>query len=926
MSQRGGTRRSLLVTAMVSAAARLNAQNPAREAFDRAEQLRRKATPEARRQAIAEYENALTLSRQSGGGDVERRSLSYLGQLHDLLGERPRALERFREALPLHRAAGDRRFEALTLYGLGQVHWSMGEAAEALANYEAALPLRTALGDRFEVGLILNNIGGMHWSLGDPPRALESYEGALAVRREMKDSLGEAYTLYGMGAAHWSMGEIQKAVDRYHETLPLFRAAKNRAGEGNILNSLGLALAALGERERALDLYAQALAIWRETRNPVLEGYTLGNIGMAWADAGDLTRALDHYRRARGLLEPSGDRRGLAYTLHNQGVAHLEKREASEALDCFRRALELKRAIGDRWGEAHTMHSLGESLHRSGDLPAAAQHYREALALRRACGDREGEALTLASLARAQRDSGDAASARAAIETALRLVESARVEVAGQDLRSSYFAGRRGYYEFYVDLLAPSDAAAALEASERGRARSLLDLMAEATVDLRDGVDAKLLAEDDAIHRRIRGQAERLSRLFGADAPDAEREAARKRIGALLDERARLGARIRSAHPRFARVAEPEPLTLDGVRRRVVDDGSVLLEYSLGKERSWLIAAGRDWIECHPLPGRGEIEDATRRVVAQLAMRDAAAPGAEARALAKTLIGPVTKRLGGQRLVIVAEGALPYLPFAALPLAGEPLVARHEIVCLPSATALAAHREQIAGRPRAPGALAVLADPVFSAGDGRAKADAAGAAPSRWTRLRFSREEANAIRGLAPPAGTLAALDFEASRTLVDSGKLAGYRMVHFATHAEVDSRRPDLSEVVLSQVDERGRAQNGSLRLFEVYRLRLTADLVVLSGCQTALGKVVRGEGVVGLARGFMYAGARSVVASLWNVEDRATAELMRAFYEAMLKRRLGPAAALREAQLGLLRGERWRSPYYWAGFVMQGDWRWRA
>jgi len=190
-------------------------------------------------------------------------------------------------------------------------------------------------------------------------------------------------------------------------------------------------------------------------------------------------------------------------------------------------------------------------------------------------------------------------------------------------------------------------------------------------------------------------------------------------------------------------------------------------------------------------------------------------------------------------------------------------------------------------------------------------------------RLLFSRDEAKAILSLTPQQSNLEALDFLANRKLAMSDELSRYRMVHFSTHGLLDSRHPELSGLVLSLVDEAGRPQEGFLRLHEIYRLRLNADLVVLSACQTGLGKEVRGEGLIGLVRGFMYAGAPRVMASMWEVDDAATTELMKSFYKGVLQEKLTPAAALRAAQIEMLKKSHWQSPYYWGAFVLQGEWR---
>ncbi|MBO0724406.1 MAG: CHAT domain-containing protein, partial [Blastocatellia bacterium] len=264
-------------------------------------------------------------------------------------------------------------------------------------------------------------------------------------------------------------------------------------------------------------------------------------------------------------------------------------------------------------------------------------------------------------------------------------------------------------------------------------------------------------------------------------------------------------------------------------------------------------------------------------------------------------------------------------------------------------------RRETVGRQPATKTLAVIADPVFDANDPRLaavkkKASAknliafAGSAESSsvspllppelarsvrsfhrngFDRLVFSNDEAEFVTGFAPRSLTLKATGFKANHQLAISGELSRYRIIHFATHGLINSEHPELSGLVLSLVDENGRPQDGFLRMSEIFNLRLPADLVVLSACQTALGKEIKGEGLVGLTRGFMYAGAQRVVASLWEVDDQATSELMRRFYRGMLKEGLRPAAALREAQIEMSGSPRWSSPYYWAGFVIQGEWR---
>jgi len=396
---------------------------------------------------------------------------------------------------------------------------------------------------------------------------------------------------------------------------------------------------------------------------------------------------------------------------------------------------------------------------------------------------------------------------------------------------------------------------------------------------------------------------------------------------------------IRTRSPRYAALTRPHPLDAAGIQA-LLDPTTLLLVYRLGEPKSFLWAVSPSAVTSFELPPKREIEDAARAVYGRWKVRDLAArrdDEAAAARLSAMILGPAAGLLREQRLAVVADGALEYLPFAALPSLPsantEPLLVRHEVVSLPSASVLALLREEAAGRPAPPDRIAVVADPVFRADDPRLhpavpapSSRTANSDPARdasFDRLAWSRTEAEAIARIGAPRPALVDLDFDANLEAVAGGKLRGYRIVHLATHGVLDSEHPALSGLVFSLVDRQGKPRPGLLRLGDIYNLSLDADLVVLSGCQTALGKQVRGEGLVGLTRGFLYAGADRVMSSLWRVQDRATAELMTRFYRALLTSHLPPPAALRSAQLSMLHDRRWSLPYDWAGFAVYGDWR---
>lgn len=944
-----------------------------------AAQLAAVRTAEGRREAVARHEAALALWRELGRRREEAEALTALGDLARALGEADRAAERYAGALPLWEGLDDRGEQADALLRLGlarlraapeeaeplfrrglDLYRALGEhhgEADARSNLCLALQVRgepetaascyeEALGFFKEEGLpertLLLNLGEIHLGLGEADRAVARFEEALAQARSAGDREREAQILGGLAVAWRSMGETGRALSEYDRVLAVLRETGDRAGEARTLNSLGYLHLGLGDNERARFYFEESLALRRALRDRRGEAITLGNLGQALDRLGEPQRAIELYRQALGLARAVEDKRTEGICLSHLGQALAATGSPEESTAALAAALEIQREAGDLGGQARTLYRAGLAR-LAGDEPAAARaRFEEALTLRRTLGDSAGQAEVLVALARAERRLGRPGEARARLEEALAFVESLRRAVASPELRATLLAARRDAYELYVDTLLTLDALepgrghalAALEASETSRARALLDLLAEARADLHREVDPGLAERAALLRRQIQARAGRRTELAStAGARSAERiDKLDREVEDLLAEMARIEETVRGRSPHYAALAGPHTLRAAGIQA-LLGPETLLLEYSLGEERSFLWAVDAGAVQVFPLPRRSEIEPAVRRV--HEAWRTADPRGVPEQALAaelsRLLLGPVAGLLKDRRLAIVPDGALHLLPFAALPSpepgggVGEPLLVRHEIVTLPSASVLAALRLPRALQPDPAREIAVIADPVFSADDPRVERPAPAAAPAgapAFQRLPATRREAEVIAALRPAGRVRLALDFAASREAVLSGDLAGWRVVHFATHGVLDLERPALSGLVLSGVDAAGRPRDGFLSLGDVYSLRLGADLVVLSGCETALGREVRGEGLLGLTRGFMYAGAPRVLATLWPVRDRATSELMSRFYRALLEEGMPPAAALRSAQLSLRADRRWRAPYFWAAFTLQGDW----
>jgi CHAT domain-containing protein/uncharacterized protein HemY len=932
-------------------------------------------------QPFGEYENALTFYKQAltlSRGVKDRRSegetLNELSYVYLYLGENQKALEYCTLALKLSQEVGNRRGEAQALNNLGEVHNWAGNLQKALEFYNRALSLWSLLGDRRGQAQTHVYLGYTYSDLGQMKEAFSFYNRALSLWQATLNLRGQAITLTAIGRLYSRMGESQEALSFFERAMRMTQTLGDPIEEGRILNGIAYIYDQLGEKQKAIEYYNKALPIFRAVGYSNGEASTLYDAGRAYSSLGDNQKALDSYQQALSISRAAGDRRLEFSELREIGKVYDSLGDKTKALDSYQKTLAFWRAEKDFRAEVDTLNPIGHIYEELGQQQQALAYYEKALPLSRQAEYPFGEASTLYNIARVERKRGNLVAARARMDGALEVVESLRTKVASQDLRASYFASVRQQYEFYIDLLMqldrehPSEGfnAAAFEASERARARSLLETLADAHIGVRRNADPALLERERALRAELNERAERRMRLEGGNA--AEAAVLTKEIDEATSRLSEVEAQIRTGSMEYTASLQTQPLGLKAIQEQVVDNDTILLEYFLGEEKSYLWAVTKTSIQSYELPGRAEIEDAANRVRSLLtapqpvegetfaARQERVKTAAEqywqdASILGKMLTGPVATQLGTKRLLIVADGALQYISFNALPTAASsdnrepaPLMLDHEITIQPSASTLAALRSETSRRRPAPKMVAIFADPVFEKDDSRLKGGGAEAIVAQEQtrdvevyralrdvgvtssgqsipRLFASREEAEAIMAVTPAEVGLKAIGFEANKATATGTELGQYRIIHFATHGILDNEHPELSGLVLSLYDKQGKPQDGFLRLNDIYNLELPAEMVVLSACNTGLGKDVKGEGLVGLVRAFMYAGTTRVMASLWKVDDEATAELMTYFYHAMLKEGLSPASALRQAQRTMWEQKRWRSPYYWAAFVLQGE-----
>lgn len=943
--------------------------------------------------AIASYEKILPVMQELGKRRGEAYTLVGLARTYQLLHRHETAVEYYNRAIPILREIGDRAALAPVMGNSGIAHSYIGNKREAIQCQNLALELHRILGDRQEEATTLNNLGAHYDSLGEVYKALDHYNQAISLSRVVGDRFTEATTLDGIGLIHRSLGQWQKALECFHQSLLILQDGSDPVRLSMTLNNIGLVCDSLGDSRRALDYYQRSLKLSRLGGYRRGEAITLNNIGSAYKSSGELQKALGSYDMALPILREVGARAIEAATLSNIGTVYESLGDKREALRYYNRSLDLAEAEGSRRARALALKNIGSVYASLGASRKALDQLSQSLILAREVNDRRAEAATLYLMARTKRDLGDLVEARSGIEAAVDIVESVRAGVVSSELRASYLAAVRQYYELYTDVLMRLDrvhpgrshAARALHVTERGRARALLEMLAEATVDVRQGVSADLLEQERTLRQLLAAKAERQSRLLNGRHSPQQAKAMKEETEQLLTQLQEVEAQIKATSPRYAALTQPNPLTVEQIQHELLDSDTLMLEYALGDDRSYLWVVTNNSLASFELPSRTRIERLAKRVYKLLTIqgeRDSKEAFAKrqgrfaqteeeyarvATELSRMILGPAVAHLRKKRLLVVSDGALSYVPFAALPIPvvhkparaqvgskqRRQLLDTHEIVTVPSASTLAVLRREHSRREPVPGAVAIFADPVFDANDDRVgltaearpidshkkaeeqalsdtlmrmaltrSADAAGLSQG-FPRLPSSRKEAEAIYSIAGGQRVMKALGFDANRPAAISPELKQYRFIHFATHGLLNSEQPELSGLVLSLVDEKGNAQNGFLRLFDVYNMDLNADLVVLSGCQTALGRHMHGEGLIGLTRGFMYAGASRVIASLWRVDDEATAELMKKFYEGVLTRGERPATALRNAQMWMRQQKRWNSPYYWAGFVLQGEWR---
>ncbi|MBI4748550.1 MAG: CHAT domain-containing protein [Acidobacteria bacterium] len=917
-----------------------------------------------------------------------------------------KAIETYQASLLLWQKLGDRQWEGITQALIGWLLKDLGQLRTAIEADRQGLESFRACGDQLGESMALIELGLGYRMSGERGKALEAYEQALRLKRQLGDKRGELSVLNNMGSVFHDQENYQKAIEYHLKALPLRRTLKDRKGEATTLNNIGAIYINLGEQQKAMESFEQAIQILREIGDQRLECALLANMILPYLGMNELEKAQAAFEQALALARKLGDQAEESRILNSGATVYRRQGQPQKAIHAYLQVLEWCQKNGRRGAEATVYNNLASASHQLGEPQKALDYFQQSLTIRRAIGNFSGQALNLFGMAKIECELNQFASAHAHIQEAIRIVESYYTRFTNRQLLSSFLANSQQFYEFQIDLLmqwAEQDPSGghreqAFQVNELMRARNLLGLLQEAQADIRTGVSPELLSRERDVEQRFTAHIEAYAKLLNQKYSAEDKQKGERQLEELTIEYNDVQAQIRQHSPRYASLTQPKALTLAEIQKQVVDDNTLLLEFALGDDRSYMWAITQTTCTSYQLPPRAEIETIAEEVYRFLTTANQ--PETEyvkaADKLSRIVLGPVASQLRNQRLLIVADGVLHYIPFSALPKpttpgshtavrpgsvqinsqpGWKPMVLDHEIISLPSVTTLAALRNETSTRREAPKRLAVLADPVFSEQDARLTtpkksltAEASRPKPALTSdeqmlidfsqkalesasqagiptsginlpRLAGTRKAIEKILTFVPPQQVKTAFDFDANRELALHPELSQYQIVHFATHGFLNAVNPEYSGLMLSLVDSRGHSQPGFLSAIDVYNLNLPAELVVLHACQTGLGadltgsqpkrdvqsqlKKVRSEGLIGLTRGFMYAGAKRVMVSLWSIKEQATGELMIRFYKHLQgSKKLSPAAALRQAQIEMLTQTKWKSPSDWSGLVIQGEW----
>jgi CHAT domain-containing protein/Tfp pilus assembly protein PilF len=884
--------------------------------------------------AISWYQRALEQAQATGNLSHQARARTDLGEALTRQGRLDEGSSHLEAVLPLWKGLGDAYQHSRALYYLGYRSAIGGNYDRAINLYQEALKSADPTWDITPD--LWNGLGAVYSNRGENHEALECFERALRFATDMNRKGAKAVALASLGHLHWRRGEPRPALNELEQSLELNQSDPNlRSYTPMVQLQLGTADLGLGQPHEALENFQGALRAFQQSGNGTWTSIALVSIGRVNLMMGQPTEALDKFQEAWKIASGAKNPKQKGIALQWIGVAQLQLRQVPQAIQSLSEALQIQTGI-DRPGQALTEQELGEAYQEQGNLMAARDSLLKALQITEEVEASYSRPPILFDLARLERQQGDLQGALYRIEEAINILETVRSSLTDDRLRTSFFASRRAYYDFFVELLMDLDRQSpgqgytdrAFDASEKGRARSLLDLLAKGRSELTRGISPDLRQREGEVEARLSQIRQDLVEARSDTKKAGLITSLEEQLKFFSGEQQEVEQRIKAEYPLYAQIRYPSPLQREEIQKLLQPD-EALLEYSVGEDAAYLFVVTTDGLAVHPLKtasAKLSEEVGTVRAGLESGGRLTNAYLRTANRLYQELVAPAQAELRSKRRLLIApDGFLHHLAFEAL-LTREAqretdchfLIEDWAISYIPSASVLSSLRSLTAGaEPRK--RLIAFAPSYDPAGSQEQAARNTDPQPVRDASqnsllpdLEGAREEVAAITHLYPETERAVYVGAEASRENFKRSPRAAF--LHFAGHGVLDEEHPERSSLVFS---------DGGLQVDDIFNLELSSDLVVLSACRTA-GKVVTGEGLVGLTRAFLYAGIPSVVVTLWQAVDTSARDLMVQFYGS-LGQSEDKAEALRQAKLTMIgRGrqteKRLIRPYYWAPFILVG------
>ena len=845
------------------------------------------------RKAIDYNRMALRIAKKIGDKVGKAKCYVNLGIAFECLGDYPKAIEYQQKALKIDLEIGDRAGQSKCYGNLGIAYYNLGDLRKAIEYYKKALTIYLQIGNRAGESSCYVNLGLAYYSLGDFRKAIDYNRMALKIAKKIGDNASESKCYTHIGLVHYSLGDFMKAIEYHEKTLCMVRKNGDKPGESSCYVNLGVVYSSLGDHKKAIEYCKKSLGIKKEIGDRAGQSKCYVNLGNAYYSLGDPRKAIGHYQKALRVVKEIGDKVGESASYGNLGVAYRSLADFRKAIEFHEKALEIAKKIGDRAGESKCYANLGTAYRDMGDFKKAIEFYEKALEIDKEIGDIDSQRIINLNLGRIYYESRPQL-AHGYCKHSIELSEMIGGKLVEEEHKIGFYARASDAYQYMVSLcLKLEKDNEAFEYAERSKSRAFIDLLAATEIRPTVGLTKELrsLLDSEEKHlARLREIQTRNLKKAKISVGLGETEHISKNLSQIYDE-------IEDFDPEYVYTRRGKPLSVDKMQRMLHSPKKsvVLIEYFIARDATFIfiISSKDDKLHVKTASISSEklglyLDNFWREVVDYSSFRHI---GDTWLGLSDYLIEPISEYLtDGELIYFVPYGLLHYLPLHALDLEGEPLIKKHPVAYSPSASQISLCQKKGSGKLRSCAAFGVASEK-----------------DEKDVTLLFEKE-AEEVADLfnANSCNRHLAIKNRVRKECIDKD------VIHFSCHGRFVDVDPLSSGVEL---------YDGVLTAREIFGTRLNTELVTLSACETGLNERSPGDELIGLTRAFIYAGAPSVVVSLWSVNALSTKELMLEFYR-LLKKGVDKATALQKAQKKIMKKEEYSHPYYWAPFILVGDW----